>query len=235
MVDTVTRRRLIWWSLCVVATLTVLSGALHGLIAPPTGLVRTESYRERRRPNLLNQAADPRGSDVRVRVSRPNQFKVIDLTQEPWPLYVRGTVEAGGLQPVGLAVAMNGRVAATTESYMEGGEWVFATVLPEEYLRHGTNDLQVFLIDDNAGSLVLRSTFSRRRDRDRRRRAPSQPVVEVPLHSTAMHPAPRRCSSVKYSRYFPSSRLAGWAPRRPRCHAGLSPRAARNSQPHQEV
>ena len=41
MVDTVTRRRLIRWSLCVVATLTVLSGALHGLIAPPTGLVRT--------------------------------------------------------------------------------------------------------------------------------------------------------------------------------------------------
>ena len=111
----------------------------------------------------VSEYADPRGSDVRVRVSRPNQFKVIDLTQELWPLYVRGTVEAGGLQPVGLAVAMNGRVAATTESYMEGGEWVFATVLPEEYLRHGTNDLQVFLIDDNAGSLVLRSTFSRRR------------------------------------------------------------------------
>ena len=120
----------------------------------------------------VSEYADPRGSDVRVRVNSPNQFKVIDLTQEPWPLYVRGTVEAGGLQPVGLAVAMNGRVAATTESYMEGGEWVFATVLPEEYLRHGTNDLQVFLIDDNAGSLVLRSTSSRRRDRDRRRRAP---------------------------------------------------------------
>ena len=120
----------------------------------------------------VSEYADPRGSDVRVRVSSPNQFKVIDLTQEPWPLYVRGTVEAGGSQPVGLAVAMNGRVAATTESYMEGGEWVFATVLPEEYLRHGTNDLQVFLIDDNAGSLVLRLTSSRRRDGDRRRRAP---------------------------------------------------------------
>ena len=30
-----------------------------------------------------------------------------------------------------------------------------------------------------------------------------------------MHPAPRRCSSVEYSRYAPSSRLAGRAPRRP--------------------
>ena len=32
-----------------------------------------------------------------------------------------------------------------------------------------------------------------------------------------MHPVPRRCSSVTYSRYAPSSRLAGRAPRRPRC------------------
>ena len=111
----------------------------------------------------VSEYADPRRSDVRVRVSRPNRFKEIDLTQEQWPLHVRGSVESGGLQPVRLAVAMNGRVAATTESYMESGAWVFATIFPEEYLRHGTNDLQVFLIEDNEGSLVLRST-SRRRD-----------------------------------------------------------------------
>ena len=36
----VTRRHPVRWYLCVVATLTVLSGAMHGLIAPPTGLVR---------------------------------------------------------------------------------------------------------------------------------------------------------------------------------------------------
>ena len=32
-----------------------------------------------------------------------------------------------------------------------------------------------------------------------------------------MHPVSRRCSSVEYSRFAPSSRLAGRAPRRPRC------------------
>ena len=36
-----------------------------------------------------------------------------------------------------------------------------------------------------------------------------------------MHPASRRCSSVKYSRYSPSSRLARRAPRRPRCDNDL--------------
>src|ERR1700681_385667 len=42
-----------------------------------------------------------------------------------------------------------------------------------------------------------------------------------------MHPARRGCSSLKYSRYSRSSRLASRAHRRPRCDAGLSPRAAR--------
>ena len=41
LLGTITRRRLVRWYLCVVVTLTVLSGALHGLIAPPMGLVRT--------------------------------------------------------------------------------------------------------------------------------------------------------------------------------------------------
>jgi len=42
----------------------------------------------------------------------------------------------------------------------------------------------------------------------------------------AMHPRWLRCS-LTYSRYARSSRLVSGAPRRPRCNAGLSPRAAR--------
>src|SRR6266850_565519 len=41
-----------------------------------------------------------------------------------------------------------------------------------------------------------------------------------------MHPLWLRCSSLKYSRYSRSSRLAGGAPRPSRCDARLSPRAA---------
>ena len=41
-----------------------------------------------------------------------------------------------------------------------------------------------------------------------------------------MHPRWRRCSSLKYSRYSRSSRLASGAPRPSRCDARLSPRAA---------
>src|SRR5436190_18752103 len=41
-----------------------------------------------------------------------------------------------------------------------------------------------------------------------------------------MHPRQLRCSSLTYSRYARSSRLAGGAPRPSRCDARLSPRAA---------
>ncbi len=44
-----------------------------------------------------------------------------------------------------------------------------------------------------------------------------------------MHPRWRRCSSFKYSRYSQSSCLARGAPRRPRCNAGLSPRAVKGA------
>src|SRR5712691_6114055 len=43
----------------------------------------------------------------------------------------------------------------------------------------------------------------------------------------ALHPAWLRCSSLKYFRYSRSSRLASRAHHRPRCDAGLSPRAVR--------
>src|SRR6185436_2089825 len=44
-----------------------------------------------------------------------------------------------------------------------------------------------------------------------------------------MHPAARRCSSVEYFRYSPSSRLDRRAPRPSRCFAALPPQAARSA------
>ena len=49
-----------------------------------------------------------------------------------------------------------------------------------------------------------------------------------------MHPRGLRCSSFKYSRHSRSSRLAHGAPRRPRCDAGVSPRAASDRRPAED-
>ena len=52
----------------------------------------------------------------------------------------------------------------------------------------------------------------------------------VPHAAAAMgNPSPpQRCSSVEYARYCPSSRVAGRAPRRPRCLAAITRRTTNN-------
>ena len=54
----------------------------------------------------------------------------------------------------------------------------------------------------------------------------SSPWCKSDCIRRAMHPLRRRCSSLKYSRYSRSSRLAGGAPHSSRCDARLPPRAA---------
>ena len=54
---------------------------------------------------------------------------------------------------VSLAIAVNGMVVATTQTYQEHDEWVFASMIPEEALTPGKNGLEVFVVD-SAGVLT---------------------------------------------------------------------------------
>jgi hypothetical protein len=59
------------------------------------------------------------------------------------PSFVSGPVE--GLEPdTVLAVAVNGRVQATTRAYRDGGRSVFAALVPPSSLREGPNAVSVF-------------------------------------------------------------------------------------------
>jgi hypothetical protein len=59
------------------------------------------------------------------------------------PSFVSGRVD--GLEPdTGLAVAVNGRVQATTRAYRDGGRSVFAALVPPSSLREGPNAVSVF-------------------------------------------------------------------------------------------
>ena len=59
------------------------------------------------------------------------------------PSFVSGRVE--GLEPdTMLAVAVNGRVQATTRAYRDGGRSVFAALVPPSSLREGPNAVSVF-------------------------------------------------------------------------------------------
>ncbi len=47
---------------------------------------------------------------------------------------------------VSLAIGVNGVIVATTVSYLEQSEWVFASMIPEDVLVSGANEVQVFVL-----------------------------------------------------------------------------------------
>ena len=83
-------------------------------------------------------------------------FEDVDVEADTLPLYVRGVVTDGPGEPVSLAVSVNGVIAATTLSYRESGEWAFGSMLPEEALIAGDNDIAIFVVDGAGDQLVLR-------------------------------------------------------------------------------
>ena len=95
------------------------------------------------------------GTESVIRLENPAAFDNVDIDSNILPLFVRGVMMEGAAVRVSVAVAVNGIVVATTQSYLEQGEWVLASMIPEDALKAGTNDLQVFIVDEARGGVVL--------------------------------------------------------------------------------
>ena len=54
-----------------------------------------------------------------------------------------------------MAIAVNGEIAATTQSYVEDGTWMFGSMIPETSLTAGANDVRVFVVEEASGTSVL--------------------------------------------------------------------------------
>ena len=97
-----------------------------------------------------------RAGTLRVELAKPEAF-VDPGDLETLPLYTRARVFGRAANP--FAVAVNGRIVATTRSYQERGATVLATMIPEDALRPGRNEVAVFLIDRTGGTTTLESTL----------------------------------------------------------------------------
>lgn len=93
--------------------------------------------------------------DAAFRISLTNLpgLASVDPASETLPLLIRGQL-SDPVRPT-LAVAVNGRIAATTMPFEErGGTW-FSTLVPEEVLEGGANDVQVYVLERSAGGVAL--------------------------------------------------------------------------------
>ena len=73
---------------------------------------------------------------------------------------MRGALLTVITERVSVAIAVNGVVVATTQSYREHDEWVVASMIPEDALTPGANDVQVLIVDGAAEKSALRSASS---------------------------------------------------------------------------
>ena len=92
-------------------------------------------------------AIGPRPDLIGRRVAtRPNHDPVtVDADAAAVPAFVSG--EADGLEPgAELAVAVDGRVEATTRVYRNGGRSVYAALVPPSSLRPGPNEISVLAV-----------------------------------------------------------------------------------------
>ena len=99
----------------------------------------------------------PVRTDISIRLDDPSPFLTVDLESHTLPLFVRGALPNGIEERVSVAIAVNGVVVATTQSYLEHDEWVVASMIPEGALTPGANDVQVLIIDGGAEEPVMRS------------------------------------------------------------------------------
>ena len=83
----------------------------------------------------------------RAELENISAFDNVDVEADTLPLYVRGTITGRPARRVSLAISINGVIAATTVSYLERGEWVFASMISEDALVSGANDVEVFVLD----------------------------------------------------------------------------------------
>ena len=105
-------------------------------------------------------ALDVRGlAGTRVRMARRAAFEDVDLEADTLPLHVRGRVTSESTEPVRLAVGVNGVIVATTMSYRENGTWVFASMIPEDSLVAGANEVEILAVEELGDKPLLRRTI----------------------------------------------------------------------------
>ena len=100
------------------------------------------------------RAADGERDDVRLQ--DPSQFADVRTRSLFVPALIEGDV-GGDAAPPGqaLAIAVDGRIAATTETFDEGGHSHFISLVPEGAFRDGANSVDVYAVRDVAGAVRL--------------------------------------------------------------------------------
>ena len=84
-----------------------------------------------------------------------DDFRNVNLAGDFIPAHVNGVIASADQRPRHLAVALNGTIAALTQSFLDGATLKFSVVLPEAAFRQGNNSLDLYEVSEDQGQVVL--------------------------------------------------------------------------------
>lgn len=101
----------------------------------------------------LRADASPPTRGASATIANSSLYRRVQPSSGVIPIYVTGTTKgvAGGTD---LAVAVNGRIRATGESYAADGERRFSMLVPPHALRRGRNRVEVFALTGGGARLI---------------------------------------------------------------------------------
>lgn len=93
----------------------------------------------------------------RAKILNPSRsdLKVVDPSALVVPVYFQGTISGEHSAQLDLAIALNGKIQAVTQTYVQDEKTRFAAMVPETALRSGRNSVAVFSVSGNGHSLKL--------------------------------------------------------------------------------
>ena len=133
-----------------------LAGQLATFGTTPADLYRIGPHQELLGRLVSGLSTHPSRS-TSVQLSNENLLRTVDTRSGLLPTWVQGKV-SGPLDSQDLAVAVNGRVAAVTQTFVVGGVTGFDAMVPEGSLHDGRNDVSVFAVQPDGSLEELRGS-----------------------------------------------------------------------------
>lgn len=84
--------------------------------------------------------------DLRVHLDDSELLRIVDRRTDLLPTRIQGTISGTNGADVQLAIGVNGRIAAVTQTNQLEGQTYFSASVPETTLHNGRNDVQVLVV-----------------------------------------------------------------------------------------
>jgi hypothetical protein len=98
-------------------------------------------------------AAVPDSTTLRVDLEDESDLARVRTASTFIPAFVAGVVEEGRIdEDAEIAIAVNGRIHALAQPFVDRGEQRFGTLVPEEAFRDGFNLVEVFVVTGERGA-----------------------------------------------------------------------------------